>query len=486
MATGARRSTAGVLGTRFYEQEDETDPDPRVEAMSDTADNRRPNLLFVFADQWRRHAVGFAGEDPVLTPRIDAFAEDALVVENAVSGCPVCSPYRAAMMTGRYPIANGVLTNCSPNQPSVGLAPDPCSFGNVLRTAGYATAYIGKWHLDRFDRSEGEWPYPDWNTYTPPGPRRQGFDYWYSYGCNHSHFDLCYWRDDPKPFVGKGWQPDHETDALIAYLEGRADDDGPFAAFLSYSTPHTIHRLEHLGQRHTGWKFDAPPEYEALYRERPLAARPNVPDDIAEYAFPGYFGAVTNIDDNFGRILASLRRLGLLDDTIVVLTADHGELLGSHGLWTKFYWYEESIGIPFLIRYPAAIAPGRSEAIVNHVDVMPTLLDLLGVPVPDAAQGESLRQAFTSGGEGPEFAYLEASRTPGKEAESWRGVRSRRYTYVERPGEDPLLYDNEADPYQIAPIPPADARFTAVAPHHREALVEQLRRLGDPSPLAKE
>ncbi|WP_409342121.1 sulfatase [Paenibacillus sp. MBLB4367] len=442
-----------------------------------TQAGKKPNILYVFADQWRRQAVGFRNEDPVITPHMDRFAEESLSLGNALSCTPLCSPHRAALLTGKYPLTTGVYTNCKLGA-DIMLREDETGIGDVLKKAGYDTGYIGKWHLDLPEQNVTPEPPSgarDWDAYTPPGPKRHGFDFWYSYGAYDHHLEPHYWRDTPEMIGVKQWSPEHETDVAISFLESRkarGAEDKPFALFISWNPPHSPFEL-------------VPDKYRKLYEGRNMPLRPNVKaepltahtgetmeggvDKLQQY-MRDYFAAVTGIDEQFGRLLETLRKLGLEGDTIVVLTADHGELMGAHGLMAKHSWHEESIGIPFLIRWPDRIRAGTSDILLNSVDHMPTLLTLAGCEVPPAVEGTDL-SASLRGGTPPLVTSAFLSAFPGRlpairefEAASldnkrygWRGVRTKRYTYVVHRGYAPdapvdrLLYDLKSDPYQVAP-----------------------------------
>jgi arylsulfatase A-like enzyme len=237
--------------------------------------------------------------------------------------------------------------------------------------------------------------------------------------------------------------------------------------------------FDQVPARHVEAYGDATPEE--------LLTRPNVildgPGERAPGSVKNYFAAVTGIDENFGRILATLEELGLADDTIVVVTSDHGEMMGSHGLMGKDVWYDESLLVPFIIRWPGRIAPGTDDLLLNSPDVMPTLLGLAGLAemIPGAVEGADYSAAFTGGAcERPESAYyhVEAPQFPGRARR--RGVRTHRYTFVvSRRGSerDVVLHDNREDPYQTR-------NFAADRPSVVQDLLGELKgwleRTGDP------
>ena len=433
--------------------------------------NKQKNLLFVFADQWRGSAVGFAGEDPVHTPRMDAFCRESTWCDHAFSTFPLCSPHRASLLTGRYPLSTGFYTNCKPGT-DVRLQDDELCIGQVLKEGGYQTGYIGKWHLDEPEVNHDPAPASgarDWDAFTPPGVRRHGFDYWYSYGTWDMHLDPHYWQDTPQWVRPGKWSPEHETDVALDYLKNVSRDQ-PFALFVSWNPPHSPYD-------------QVPDRYLAQYGEVPF--RGNVqPEHLQHHTWeqvPGgeenlqrmtrqYYAAITGLDEQFGRLLDGLDQLGLAEDTIVVLSADHGDMMGSHGLMGKHVWFEESIRIPLMIRIPGN-RKLTCHTCMGSQDMMPTLLSLLSLPIPETVEGEDCSVWLTTPAENPDrVSFLCAC--PGRDIFQkpfadrglnamdfgWRGVRTARYTYVMElgyaPDEEPrrFLYDNEADPLQVHPL----------------------------------
>ncbi|WP_105614845.1 sulfatase family protein [Vallitalea okinawensis] len=427
---------------------------------------KRPNLIYVFADQWRAHAMGFMKEDQVKTPHIDAFSKESKVLTNVISTYPLCSPHRASLMTGKYPYSCGMWTNCKIGLDEVlMLMPQETCIGNVLKDNGYSTGYIGKWHLDAAEMNFTPEPISGakgWGAYTPPGERRQGFDYWLSYGAMNQHMEPYYWGDTDEKIEPKKWSVEFETDAAINFIK-RQETEKPFALFLSYNPPHS--------------PYDEVPErYKAMYTEMAINFRPNVPDDLKsekdQEMLRNYFAAVTGIDENFGRLLDYLKEKEMDEDTIVVLSSDHGDMLNSHRFNGKNVWYEESINIPFIIRWKNHIETGLSDGLMASPDHMPTLLDLLNIEIPSSCEGKSLATLIKEGTMENEPKDALICMIPGLPALiepfkkrglnhkcfGWRGVRTKRYTYVVYNGLHPddkqrrFLYDNVKDPYQMQPV----------------------------------
>jgi arylsulfatase A-like enzyme len=480
----------------------------REAAEGETVSDSPPNLLFVFGDQWRRQAVGCMHADPVFTPNMDRFASEGMLFENAVSCSPLCTPNRAALLTGRHPFSLGMMHNW------LRLPVEEETIATVAARAGYDTGYIGKWHLDAFEPGDkGDY----WNCQTPSGPRRMGFRFWHAHGCNHKHFIHNYITTDDRIVTGRGWQVDYETDVALRYIENPGGEfrpaDRPFCLFLSWSPPHNLCGGPGWHRDRPGPQFRAPARFEQLYRERDLPVRPNARDHADRYleAATGYFGSVSSMDENFGRLLDVLDGNDLAEDTIVVLTSDHGEMLQSHGRWLKDTWHEESIGIPFLVRWPERVPAGRRETmLLNTPDIMPSLLALMGCPVPPGRHGADFSGVLL-GREtaAPPFAFLsynsgapEPGMTPyefpDERGRYWRGLRSTRYTYAvvdntDRSayhGPDPwgprfpdgvsrVLLDNLEDPYQLNPVYPGQGRDDVMDELHA-ALAGWLQSLGDP------
>ncbi|WP_294713215.1 sulfatase, partial [uncultured Fusobacterium sp.] len=394
---------------------------------------------------------------------MDMFCRESTYCDHAFSTFPVCSPHRASMMTGKYPLSLGVFTNCK-NGLSMRLRDEEVGIGQVLKDAGYQTGYIGKWHLDEPEQNNDPNPVSgacDWDAFTPPGPRRHGFDYWYSYGTYDVHLDPHYWADTPEQIKPGCWSPEFETDKALEYMEGKKQQEEPFALFVSYNPPHLPYEL-------------VPDKYYEKYKDMPVHFRENVPKEKRtpemETITRQYFAAVSGVDEQFGRLLEFLKENGMEEDTIVVLSADHGEMLCSHRLWSKHVWFEESVGIPFLIKYGDRFIRGNTNVVLNGVDIMPTILSLMNLPIPESIQGIDLKEVILNGNDIENYAIMagypgqiraiEEFKSYGKDntAFGWRAIRTKQHTYVINRGYtiahgiERLLYDNINDPYQMNPI----------------------------------
>ena len=458
---------------------------------------KKPNLLFLFADQWRRDAVGFMKKEKVFTPNLDEFSKEAVIFNNAYSTCPLCSPSRASILTGKYPISHGVITNCKPGLEDVALKENDITIGDVLKEEGYATGYIGKWHLDEPEAQKGNIPESgakDWDAFTPPGPKRHGFDFWYSYGADDNHMTPHYWSDSVEQIKVNKWSVEHETDIAIDFIENNKEEN--FALFVSWNPPHTP--LDQI-----------PDKYVDLYKEIDVDIRENVkldeiidhPRTIQPFSFSEekyidmvrrYYAAITGVDDNFNRIISYLKENNLYEDTIIVVTADHGEMLCSHGLWSKHVWYDESISVPFLVSYGNKLKVGFTDTVLSGVDIMPTLLSMLDIEIPNTVEGKDLSKSL-HGEYIDNYAVtmcypgnqkvIENLKIAGKNplTYGWRAIVDKNSTYVYFKGYDgkteteELLYDNEKDEYQLNP-----EKISEKETEYRRKLKTWAEKYGDP------
>ena len=378
---------------------------------------KQPNIVFVFADQMRAHAMGCMGNEQVITPNLDKMAGEGLLVTNAVSAQPVCTPYRAQLLTGRYGHSTGVIHN------DIRLPDSETLISEQMKKAGYATGYIGKWHLagNRKDPVDAK--------------SRRGWDFWAVRNCSHSHFWPVYWLNDAKePIKVKGWEPDVQTDLAIEFINKKKSE--PFCLFLSFGPPHN--------------PYKAPKEYQDMYKDKKLKNRPNVPGGDTKN-LREYYAMVTSLDSCMGRINDALAEAGVADDTIVVFTSDHGDMLGSQGHPLKQRPWEESINIPFIVRYPSKIKKGQvRDWIVSSVDVMPTILGMCNAPVPSQVDGMDYSATFLGKSDKErDAAFLFNVHQGGGPGTDWRGIRTKEWSYAHHYSGDWVMYNLKKDPYQL-------------------------------------
>ncbi len=422
----------------------------------------RPNLIWVFGDQHRAQALGYAGDPNVRTPNIDRLAATGVTFTASVAGTPLCCPFRGSLLSSRYPhhAVPGHEDRLPPELPTVATA---------FRDAGYRTAYFGKWHVDGFREREGRAA-----MHIVPPERRGGFDDWLGYENNNAQWD-CWVHGGAGASAFHRRLPAYETDALtdlfIGYLHaqgserreaqarggtpGRREQEGvtrPFFAVLSVQPPHD--------------PYVAPAEWMGRHTPGAIRLRPNVPDiapivDEARRELAGYYAMIENLDWNLGRVRDALEAAGLADDTLIVFFSDHGDMHGSHGQFRKTAPWEEAIRIPLIIggaRSAYTSKRGRLPVPANHVDIAPTSLGLCGVTPPSWMAGTDYSAHFVKGRTPPpvepDSAYLQLCR-PTRHGNSvdrpWRGVVTRdgwKYACLE--GQPWLLFNLNEDPYELA------------------------------------
>ena len=392
---------------------------------------KAPNIVFIMADQWRAQATGYSGDKNVFTPNLDRLASVSVNLKNAISGMPVCTPYRAALLTGQYPLTSGVFMN------DVMLDTNKRTIAKIYKQHGYSTGFIGKWHLDGHGRS----------SYIPEG-RRQGFDYWKTLECSHDYNNSIYYSgNSPKQMVWEGFDALAQSRDACQYIINQSSASRPFMLFISLSPPHNPYHI-------------APAQYKKLYESREIQVNENVPEklrDSVKKELKGYYSNMSVIDDCVEMIWNTLKKSNLEENTILVFTSDHGDLLGAHGKWNKQQPYEESIRVPFLIHFPSKFGnKGRSSPILlNTPDIMPTLLGLSGLPIPESVEGVDFSNVLNGSQRNFVKGTLISCVQPFGEwnrkrgGKEFRGVITEKYTYVKDLDGPWLLFNNIKDPFQL-------------------------------------
>jgi len=359
---------------------------------------KRPNILFIMTDDHASHAMSCYGSKINQTPNLDRIAEGGMRFDNCFCTNSICEPSRATILTGTYNHVNRVTTLGS------GLDNSILTFPKLLQRNGYQTAIVGKWHLQH-------------------GPKHdpRGFDFWSVLHDQGPYFDpKMHEADGEKQYTG--YTTDIITDLCLDWLKDR-DKDKPFCLLYHHKAPHREWKPD---EKHAHMYEDEDiPEPDTLFDDYSNRAKPAKEarmrvgrDMFTDHDFKGktpppglsekehtswcyqhyikdYLRVVASVDDNVGRVLDYLDEEGLTDDTIVVYTSDQGFYLGDHGWYDKRFMYEESLRMPFLVRYPKAIKPGSVNTdIVTNVDFAATFLDYAGIDIPKTFQGHSLRPLF--------------------------------------------------------------------------------------------
>jgi len=412
-------------------------------SISKTKTNpHKPNLVYIFSDQQSFDMLGCYGNKQIITPHIDQLAREGARFNHCISNSPICTPYRGILMTGQHPLYNGAFIN------DMQLLPGANDhFGDVLENGGYQTAYIGKWHLYGGDR----------NRAIPSGRHRHGFDdVFLSNNCTvdfrkeHSFF---FTEEGKKEPLGE-WEAYGQTRQAVNYLD-RCKANEPFAMFVSVHPPHNHANYDNEDKPKNYRFYRGPEDTENLYNPDTVQVRPNCEDTaLNREMYAGHMAMITAVDRCVGRIIEKLKQQGLYENTLIVFTSDHGDALFSNGFSSAKSRPENvSCKVPFILRYPKKIRPRVNDIILSSLDIMPTLLGLMNLPIPAAVQGSNLSTDIINGNDDAVESTWFFSHCLG------RGVYTKHHTYScgfgdkpyynwQKPEQWNTLYDNIKDPYQ--------------------------------------
>ena len=390
--------------------------------------SQKPNILFIMSDDHTTQGFGVYGSRLAAlnpTPNIDRLAHEGMLFENAFCTNSICTPSRASIMTGQYGQVNGVYDLGGK------LAPENQYLAHEMKKLGYTTAMIGKWHLKH-----------------PP----EAFDYYEVLPGQGKYFDpILYSREGEEKRVIKfekdlerevnvtqyeGHSSDIITDISLDWLKNKRDSSKPFFLMHHFKAPHDFFKF---APRYQDYLEDVmipePPSMWYNANNGSIATRgphdslidtigssighrnvirnmgmhmeidPEIPDPLYKHLayqeyLKRYLRCVKGVDDNVKRLFDYLEAEGIMDHTIIIYTGDQGFMLGEHDYIDKRWMYEESMRMPFLVRYPQAIkASSSTDAIVNNTDFAPTIIDLAGGKTPDYMQGSSFKEILYSGQE---------------------------------------------------------------------------------------
>jgi arylsulfatase A-like enzyme len=438
----------------------------------------RPNIIFIMSDDHAAHAIGAYGSRVNKTPHIDRLAREGLIMRNVFATNSICTPSRAAILTGQYAHLNGVPVFNRFDSARTTVA-------RLLQQGGYYTGMIGKWHL---------------------GSDPAGFDWWEILPGQGAYTDpVLYTAIGEKTYAGR-YVTDVITDLAIDFIKNRPRGK-PFFAMVHHKAPHrpwepaAVHRAQFadrwIPEPETLWdtyatrsdalrenaqrvatdltrrdlKLEPPADLRGPERASWLAVKPMevtitrdgkpvslIGDALVRWKYQrymkDYLATIQSVDDNVGRLLAFLDASGLAKNTIVVYTSDQGFFLGDHGMYDKRFMYEEALRMPFLVRWPAGIKAGsRSDAIGLNVDFAPTFLEAAGLPVPSEMQGRSFLPVLR--GRTPAdwrtSMYYRYYHDPGHHnTRAHYGVRTRTHKLIYFWKKDQWeLFDLTTDPYEL-------------------------------------
>ncbi len=379
--------------------------------------------------------MGCYGDTNAHTPNLDQFAKQGLQLNAAISATPVCCPYRAALMSGQCSHHTGMLSNGCKYKPTAK------TMGETFRDAGYEMGYLGKWHLGNPKKDGQTWGFPEEGT----------------------EYGIYTFERSPTP----------TTDVALKFINEKSKGDKPWFLVVSWIMPHE--------------PYKAPKGYAEHFPHPSI--RPNVPAgkprDFAEKNLPDYYGMIEKIDEEFGRLTKALSDAGVADDTIVIFSSDHGDMIGSQGYKAKRWPYEESARIPYLIRYPRDLKAGvQIDDPFSIIDAYPTIAGLAGLSAAKNVDGLDFSSFFRASGKplagkAPkpprDFVYLEMPYAfvpwPG-----WRAIRTRDAMYARIVDKPWLLYNLKKDPYETNNLIATDDTLTK---QMDEQLAAAMKQYGD-------
>lgn len=414
------------------------------------AEDRRPNIILIMSDDHRADLMGCAGNPFIQTPNLDRLASEGLRMRNAFNPSKAsCTPSRACFLTGKYAHRVGALRIVGQlNATRYGAK----MMGEYFKEAGYRTGYIGKWHL-----GNGREP-------------QRGFDYWAGFDFVGKHFNQPIWING-KETKFSGYTDDNLSDLAVKFIKEKAEQTAPFFLFLGLKSPHIDYAVNRFRWPHrfdsayNGVTFPKPVDLN-IYTNYPAAGKPvlqyamfkincwiGLPmyDNSFQKYIRSYYRSASSIDDQVGKVMKAVRQAGIEKDTILIYTTDQGYFLGEHGLTEKIYSYEEALRIPMLMRYPRLIAPGTvSDELGLSFDLLPTLLELAGIEVPEDLDGKSWVPLLKGKGRYPgglrdHFAIENSGFDTGM------SMRTKRYKLLSYGKMDKFdeLYDLEKDPKEL-------------------------------------
>lgn len=473
-----------------------------LDPVVSTAAQTRPNIVFIFSDDHALQAIGAYGSKVNRTPHIDRLAHEGALYVNSFCANSICGPSRACILTGKHSHLNGFLRNGDR------FDGEQTTFPKILSNAGYHTAMIGKWHLgtnptgfDYWEILPGQGSYynPDFIQMDGSRKRYQGY-------CTDQITDLAInWMEEQKnsdkPFLlmcqhkapHRNWSPHPrhfgkypmgtipEPDSLFDDYAGRSsllkENEMTLKDHFHWGHDSKFHGdnlfTQHFGPLDNGEYRRMDPEqkatWDAYYEPQNQAFIQKMKDgelsekEITQWKYQrymhDYLGSVQAVDDSVGRILDYLDQNQLSENTIVIYSSDQGFYLGEHGWYDKRWMFEESLKMPFLVRWPGKIKPGtRSQALIQNIDYGPTFLDIAGADIPEAMQGRSLKPLFENGGgrtpdwrDAIYYAYYENAAVHAVPIHD--GIRTARHKlmYFPRNGEW-NLFDLMTDPHEMKSV----------------------------------
>ena len=419
---------------------------------------KKKNVIIFFTDQQRFDTMGLHGNPMGLTPNLDRAALEGTHCYNTFTPQPVCLPARSCLQTGEYTSQVGCDTNLS------ALPDNEKTLAHYFNKAGYETGYIGKWHLNTYSRKPLSGPQGGYKYWLAENTLEDGTD----------AYDTVLHDEKGRPKRLPGYRVDALTDARIRFVD--KNKARPFFLMVSYLEPHF--------QNHRD-DYPTPYGYEDMYNDPWTPADLKALNGSAHRHLPGYYGMVKRLDEAYGRMLDSLRSLGLLESTIELFTSDHGCHFRTRNYEYKRSCHDASIRVPMVFSGGSFLSGGRLRELISLIDIPPTLLDACGLKVPKGMMGRSILPLLKGEREDwPTDVYAEIS-----EDHVGRVIRTARWKYSlrltkENEYTEDCLYDLMADPHELNDLA-GKISHDGLVKVLRKRLVARMEEAGQERPTIK-
>lgn len=442
----------------------------------------RPNILIIVADQHRYDCIGYAGQYPVRTPNLDRLAEEGVWFSNAYTPIPICAPARQAFLNGRRPETFGALWNYGITLDIPALSPDEYTWVKDIADSGYYCSFIGKW-----------------SGHPTNGPTEYGFhhavglDQYWDFR-SQKYPDVKYkggWMGEVDPVPYEDNISHWLADQAIDIMEQNTKEDGPWHIRLDFPGPHLPCRpSKEFAKLYKGEDIPPWPSFKETFENKPYIQKQQLYSwDIEDYtwedwrdAVARYYATITEIDHAVGRVIQRLEETGQAENTIVIYTADHGDMCGSHRMIDKHYiMYDDVVKVPLIIRWPGMIPSGmmRDEFICHFLDIPATILDILGKEIPGFFAGRSLVPLL--GSQKAASWRTEAVATYNGQQfglYTQRMIRNNDWKYIWNTTDIDELYDLKNDPHELYNVIGQEQNLPIIKEMRRK-LYETLLQEGD-------
>ncbi|MHA2610720.1 MAG: sulfatase family protein [bacterium JZ-2024 1] len=436
---------------------------------------RKPNILFILTDDQRWDTLGVYGNRSIKTQNLDGLAREGALFLNGFVAAPLCCPSRATFLTGLYPHQTGIVSN---EKGRTTIPEGVKTVADYLNEAGYITGFVGKAHLDG---GPYRWGFREAPVYLPGGGSRHQNPMLIVEGNQRAlpgkihqneYAEEEYQSNPGEPQKVEGLITPIFVDAAIRFLERHRKDEKPFFLWVATTAPHTPY--------YNDPKFP----YLRVLIQPPLG----FPDPVlSSEDWEGYYSTISHLDDHLGRLFHKVKELGLEENTVIIFSSDNGYMMGSHQRKGKSIWYEESVRVPWIIKWKGKIPAGSIISTpVSSVDFLPTVLEIADIPVPLEYEGKSILHALgITPGPVREVVYSEVrggggiKQKPGRRGYNtpllWQMVRTEEFKYVWLSNGEEILYDLRKDPKEMRNVA-GEEEYSGVMGQMRALHQEWLQR----------